>query len=290
MSAWYALICRAHGTEHLDLSQTADVALLSALGTWRYTQGIYRFHPEFYNALLATLPNAELPVDVLYRLPEWCVYLETPGAKWFSTQLFGFWSHLEWDANTERHELRLLLNTENALIPIILHLGKWTVSEAVERAIAEAKHQAELHKLDTLDLSGTTKDISQNLAILSLLLYLCSNEPEIIDERRPQDRPERPHPKRIKKGPRLFAPEKPRIWTVGAGTGAKLACAQVEASTRTSVAPHLRRAHWHGYWTGARAADREFVYKWLSPIFVAGAKEPQPAPGELAINTQSSEN
>ena len=37
-------------------------------------------------------------------------------------------------------------------------------------------------------------------------------------------------------------------------------------------APHVRRAHWHNYWTGAReSAERCLVLKWIPPVFVGGA-------------------
>lgn len=37
-------------------------------------------------------------------------------------------------------------------------------------------------------------------------------------------------------------------------------------------APHVRRAHWHHYWTGAReSAERCLVLKWIPPVFVGGA-------------------
>lgn len=45
------------------------------LACWRMTQGIYRFDTTVYESLLSTKLDGELPVDVLLRLPEWCVYL-----------------------------------------------------------------------------------------------------------------------------------------------------------------------------------------------------------------------
>ncbi|MGC6378155.1 hypothetical protein ACNO7L_10190 [Bisgaard Taxon 45] len=38
--------------------------------------------------------------------------------------------------------------------------------------------------------------------------------------------------------------------------------------------PHIRRAHWHGYWTGKRdePENRKFDLKWLPP-FAVGLKD-----------------
>ncbi len=35
------------------------------------------------------------------------------------------------------------------------------------------------------------------------------------------------------------------------------------------VRPHMRRAHWHHYWTGPMDGDRQLVLKWIPPILVA---------------------
>ena len=44
------------------------------------------------------------------------------------------------------------------------------------------------------------------------------------------------------------------------------------AGSHAPKAPHVRRAHWHHYWTGARvSAERCLVLKWMPPVFVGGA-------------------
>ena len=35
-----------------------------------------------------------------------------------------------------------------------------------------------------------------------------------------------------------------------------------------TVRPHMRRAHWHRFWTGPKDGKRELVLRWLPPIFV----------------------
>jgi hypothetical protein len=62
---------------------TKDISTVGALATWRVTQGIYRFHPEIFNAVWGTPLDGDLPVELLFRLPEWCVYVETPSMTWF---------------------------------------------------------------------------------------------------------------------------------------------------------------------------------------------------------------
>jgi hypothetical protein len=72
---------------------------------------------------------------------------------------------------------------------------------------------------------------------------------------------------------RLFEADKPTVWTVGEETGAQIKKARETATRKTgySVRPHMRRAHWHGFWSGPLTAEkRDFAVKWLPPIFVGG--------------------
>lgn len=46
MAAWYAAVSAEAGVSRLPLDRVHDVGLLSALGAWRMTTGIYRFDPD----------------------------------------------------------------------------------------------------------------------------------------------------------------------------------------------------------------------------------------------------
>jgi len=45
MSGFYAILSDDAQCDRLPLNQMEDVARLAAMGTWRVTQGIYRFDP-----------------------------------------------------------------------------------------------------------------------------------------------------------------------------------------------------------------------------------------------------
>lgn len=277
MAGWLAIASDGASMDDTPkLMQAAEDAYkLAAIGTWRYTQGIYRIDDDARAALSNTALHGEMPADVLLRLPQWCVYIETPGRAWNGDTMYGFWAHLEHDVNNGRRELRMVLDTERALIPQILHLGNWTVTESITRSAAEAQIQAEQRGLPVppisdADIAQTSTDIQP---LLALVLYLCSDEPEIEDREWPGEVPGRPKPKRTKKGWRLFPPKKPRVWIVGAEIGEQLREHNVSESSGRTVRPHLRRAHWHGFWSGPKTGERKFRYKWLPPIIVAGSDD-----------------
>ncbi len=271
MAAWYSMVSAAHEVARITApAQIIDVGRLAALGSWRYTQGIYRLDPDLAAAVAATPLTGDLPVEVLHYLPEWCVYLETPGMIWLGGPLYGFWAHLEWDANTGREELRLVLDTERALLPVVLHLGPWPLLEAITRTSAEASRQAEGQGLKPFVQEAKTDTALQEqlTPLISLLLYLCSAEPEIMGQG--GSTPALPQLKRTRKGLRLFPPDKPRIWMIGTQVGETLRRAAAEIHHEGhAIRPHLRRAHWHGYWHG-HGVDKRFQFQWLAPIVVRG--------------------
>ncbi|OOG53134.1 hypothetical protein [Polaromonas sp. C04] len=261
----------------LGLDKVGDVSRLGALGAWRVTQGIYRFDPTVFDAVKDTPVERDIPCDVLYHLPEWCIYIETPGLAWGGDQLHGVWVHLEYDMNDGRHELRMLTDADDYLSPIILHLGQWPLKEAIERVFAESQR----HGLPKFDMSD---DMPQLVAIheqlLSLVLYVCSQASEIGDRLRT---PSHPAPTRVKGGGwRLFPPNRVTTWDVGVRLGAALRKANQVASSghgepRNGLRGHIRRAHWHGFLSGPlkredgseiATRDRKFELRWLPPIAV----------------------
>lgn len=289
LGAWYSIVSAAYNVPELPLSLVSEVAKLGALGTWRYNQGIYRLDKDLMAALTNSPISGIIPCEVLYRLPEWCIYVETPDLQWLDKILHGFWAHLEWDPQNGRSELRFLLDCENNCYAMPLHLGNWDIAEAVDRAASEAEKHTVTKGINLSFESGVTQALAAQITpLMAVLLYICSEKPEIDDERQPGAWPSHPRPKKVKKGLRLFPPDKPRIWSVGTSIGEQLrrASAAGEASTATAepgsapgrpVRTHLRRGHWHGYWTGPLKEERRFVYHWLSPLIVKGNPDEEKA-------------
>ena len=279
LAGWYAIVSADAGSQRLDLARVGDVARLGAIGAWRVTQGIYRFDPALYESIITTPVAGDLPHDVLYRLPEWCVYIETPDMQWGGGPLHGFFAHLEPDANTGRPDLRLLLDAETALTAIPLHLGVWSLAESIARMTDVASVQGMARGVGAAPPGVTGEIRSWVEPLVSLLLYLCAENAEIGDG---TGAPTNPQPKRTKQGWRLFAPDRPTTWDVGVRLGAALrrayhAAETGQGGTHAGPRPHIRRAHWHGFRSGPMkredgtdipAAARKFSLRWLPPIAV----------------------
>ena len=136
----YAIVSK--GKTLQSPNQAHHIGILGALAAWRVTQGIYRFDPTTYDALWKTPVTGDIPTEVLFHLPEWCVYIPTPDQTWQRSTLNGFFAHLECDMNDRRTELRLVLDVTgpagDELIVMPIHLGKGGVSEGVEAMLKEA--------------------------------------------------------------------------------------------------------------------------------------------------------
>ena len=273
LSGAYAIV--TGGTDRRP--DDADVAVVGGIGTWRLSQGIYRYDPDLLEALWTT-PIERVPAELLYRLPEWCLYLETPGRSIGSTPLLGAFVWLEWDTHPpHRTELRALLDTADYLYPIILHLTHETLDGCIDAALAEIlRHMPETKTLPSgiwTDFRTCLREIWPSL--ISLVLYLCSQEPDVADESGAARMPVRERP-RTREG-KLIPASAPAAWVIGARIGAMLRQARsIESAggTHASPRPHIRRAHFHHYRTGPRSGQQQLVLRWLHPILVGGGDVP----------------
>ena len=269
------------------LSGAAVGAPLTALSAWRVTKGVWDFDPDTLEALWSTPIEGRIPIALLYRLPEWCLYLCLPARAGVPVDVHGAFVHLEADANSGQHELRILLDRDgpaslaDRLPSIPLHLDADTVDECLQRASDQAVRRFGAEQDFTspgfaAQLAGIRVGFAAQtdlvLHILALVLYLCSQEPDLT-RRAP------PSPASYRKLSPKPA-QQPTVWPVGLRIGAALRAAAMERTeagdpTGRGVRAHMRRAHWHCYWTGSRSeghpGDR-LELRWVAPVAV-GAGE-----------------
>lgn len=244
-------------------------ALLGALVAWRPTKGIYRFHPELYESLIETDLEGDVPADVLLRLPSWAVYIETPVSENLPFPITGFWAYLSRLGQQNDLEIVCLLSDESADIvngldtdTQVLHytipLENKPIHELLEPLSKDHQQQDEL--IEAVRHHAIS-------AMLSLLLYLCSEKPDIADWA-----PKTPAFQYLGKKRRWQSSKDIREWDVGLRLGAalqsakeRLEVAEGVTGSGTPVRPHVRRAHWHSYWIGKRG-EQTISLRWLPPI------------------------
>lgn len=279
LAAAYAVVSGG-GSNRVSPHQVADVARVGAMMAWRMTQGIYRFDAAVYEAVRETDIAGDVPTEILFRLPEWCVYVETPDMETEAGQIHGFWAHMEHDMRSGQPELRLLLDMDAVLLPVPLHVGQWSLTEAIAKASDLAAVHAISVGMPHPDAKFRAIVRTWSEPLVSLLLYLCSTAD--YSRRGIPGQPANPEPKRTRRnGWRLFPASGPTEWDVGVRMGAALRAAyqreqmgDAAAPTGRQVRPHVRRAHWHTFLSGPRLRDGESIppterrrdLRWVPPI------------------------
>jgi hypothetical protein len=261
LAASYAIVSGGSDRQ-LSLEEASDIARLGALAAWRVTQGVYRYDPDLFAELVAAPIDGEVPAEVLYRLPEWCVYVEAE-----QLGIAGFFAHLEHDPNDGRAELRLLLDYGDRLVAVPIHLGG-SLADGLRGADREASMRLALRddRQVASESFGLTAGEPLLTPFVNLVLYLCSVEPDLGDHP-----PTRPHEAKGPRGPRIEIPPRPVVHETGYRIGAALRRVAGSSSAATGTGrppiPHVRRAHWHTYWVGPRD-DQHRELRWISPTLV----------------------
>lgn len=280
----YAIVSGG-GANRVTSARAHHPAVITALGSWRMTQGIYRFDPALLPDLLSTRLDGDIPVEHLQRLPEWCCYIELDAAE-IRPGLHGAWIHLEYDVNTGGTEFRAVLDTARdprqpfapdglQILPLPL---AGTIEQSFDALEASARRQASASGMTMPAIPQADRSAGRQLLepLLSLALYLCA-APDLARRTAPSS----PARTRLGAAPAATGPTE---WDVGVRMGAALRAAYAReqtggeaAPTGRHVRPHIRRAHWHTILSGPRlrdgadipAAERQRDLRWMPPIPVA---------------------
>lgn len=282
-----------------ELRTRPAAMVMIGLATWRQTRTIYRLDPDLFAALLDTDLRDKLPAQAFQRLPEWGVYVTFPPiTNEMSGDVHGMFAWLNYDLTVNRPELHLLADHgDGQLLPITLYLDRPTIGESLldmtASMLANLVEPTGLHDIRTGgdpavvqvwrdraeqargELMVNPVAAMEGLrpvvdAMLSALLYLCADEPDIID---PDEPPETaawtPRPP--------YGSTRVKLWEVGYRVGSTIRAGadrdrNAPTARHAGPRPHVRRAHWHHYWTGPRNQpdERKLVLRWVHPTLVGG--------------------
>ena len=269
------------------------VTQITAFGTWRNTLGVYRIDPEIYQQSVTAVIPPETPTTIFSNLPDWCVYIQLPSEhpmeminNCVPSLVMGFWAHLAREVNepvggvASKGNLVLtiildLMPSENdscdVIVPINLIIEEGV---SVEQSIIKT-----YSKVDGIYTTEQERMIAQELRqmsnLLSLLLWLCAEEPDISNMKGEPITPEQirlPKYGVNKKTGSFVPPSQPTIYEVGKRLGGEVRefnkqNANSDTRTPSRKRPHIRRGHWHGVWRGT-GQDKKFDLYWQPAIFV----------------------
>jgi len=259
--------------------------MIAALGSWRLTQGVYRFDLELGQSLSDTPWEGKIAWEQLLQMPEWCIYIEDPNftaMKHDQLQILenrtirGYFLHLDCDIFQDVPILRIIVDYDDAYMTAGIPLGDWTLDEAIDK-LSLLQHESFLGTYSNLEAIFNDKENGVRLGlqrILSFAYYICSQYAELGQG---SEKPKRPQPVKTKKGMTYFPPDKPKVWDVGAKLGRALRAAkereqqeyeQSGDKLRNRPRPHIRRAHWHTFLSGPRTEQQKRMVKWIPPTGV----------------------
>lgn len=270
-------------TPHKECYNAQEQAvILSALCPWYYTQAVYEFDMDFFAQLVGTPNDSVIPWEVFERFPNYSIYIKFVGTDFLQqydenseAKCCGMWvscSLGEKDHDTMGFSfVTHLVDVETGQVmlhPFTLPLKRgMTIPESIREMCKELK----MNPIEEDDGEFMSHE-NWTSRLVNALLYLCSNEPDVVDKTPGvKDRSFRLLSGITKSGKfQLFPAQKQKVFSVGSIIAKKLQ-EHEQATNRFStnpIRPHVRRAHWHGYWTGPIKGDRNYILKWIPPTLV----------------------
>jgi hypothetical protein len=274
---WAEIIRDEMGNDYLGTSDKWPMCTrIAVAGTWRYGQGVYEFDPDVLAAIAESAVPKNIPPSVLLRLPEWCIYVPTPTMTFLGENMLGFFATLDrCDINdaTRYDAMQLMIDIDGRTVAYHIYLSGGSIVDSMKIMYNDyVKHVPHATKeITPNDLDDVVRDLTP---IVSIVLYICGDEPDISGKNEPIYIPRKSEPKRIKGAQRMFPASAPKVWQVGQTIGETIRKAKSGADGgggRGRKRPHLRRGHFHGAWSGKMDGSEERKYKlnWWPPIMVA---------------------
>ena len=261
---------------------------LPMFSAWRNSLSIYRIDPDIFSEMLKTPLPDDTPSDIFFNLPDFCVYIEFPNPVKYTdfdefpphpmgvnnAEIAGFWAYpiQKSDRENNRIELDLCPNVINTPLPLFDNN-----SIVLQKGLTV--EQAFMATWDCYNLDPKTRDMSINYdralikRLLAMLLWLCVEQPDIIGANGEPLPTNQNRYQRHKKTGYFVPPNQPKVYNIGQRLGGEIRQYKQQIAdhertkTGASKRPHIRRGHWHGYWTGT-GQDKQFTPKWLSATFV----------------------
>ena len=254
--------------------------IISALAPWRESKEIFVIDPDV-EKILSEQTDAKVESEILTKLPYYGFYIKTNFLKLYDDNIDGFFVNLEYDRREKVKEIRFTYVQDNLFsfgLPLILKYQ--TIQETLDFLYKESGEETKYTKQINGQMFGLLN------SSLQILLYILSINCD-VKENPEQKKIYKPSNTEKKKEAKDKYNEI-RKWDVGYRIGESVRANRIRierekenaehmghAGSHSSKRPHMRRGHWHNYWTGPKKGERKLVLKWVPPMFI-GTKENSP--------------
>lgn len=246
----------------------AGAAELTACYSWRKNKVVYRFDEDLAEVLAEQAEDVKetdvLPSQLLVHLPYPVIYVKTR----ILEQCDGFFAWVEFDVNRHAPEFRVqwVLEDFSHSFPQVLHLVPGTIKDCLLDTLNTTN---EFVEDDIKQTEVSVGDARVILSALQLILYLLAEDTDVREV----------HNTTVKRRNRTLAEivqdkaGEVKEFSAGVRVGAAFRRARTSEHTGTGTGgakrPHMRRGHWHHYWTGPKE-KRELILKWTAPTAIHG--------------------
>ena len=256
-----------------------------AIAPWRLSKEVYVIDEDLKDLLFEQDGELDVPDEVLLQLPYPCFYVELPNTYYRADKIHGFFVTLEYDVNNGDKELKpVFLTDDGNIFSYSIHIGAKTIEESVDmldkQALENTNGDKELKRLVLRAMQDSAETKIFLKQILQVILYILAQNAEIT--------PNSEQSFITKRGKTVKDKySEIRKWDVGIRVGAAIRQQKAKEQSRKkeykesehqSPRPHMRRGHWHHFWTGPKAQpeERKLILKWLSPMAIAANPEDMP--------------
>lgn len=248
---------------------------ICALAAWRVSKQVYHFEKEMELLLYQQIEDIKLPAGVLKNMPYPCIYVESPNLQ--ENDFHGFFVYYDED-HEHMESLKFMLICPNGrevqMHGIELADGK-SISECLA-ALLKKCYQTE-------NVEGKVQERIQIIEkMLQLVLYICAVNADI--------QPASEGTKTVSRKMKQVRDQYGEInkWDVGVRVVKELQQSRKKQSGdisnnqekrekeeahkafRRRPVPHVRRGHWHTYWTGRKDGSeaRHLILKWIPFTYI----------------------
>ena len=246
-------------------SRNIDVSSLAAIISWKYTKSVYSINNYLADELIKSEAPTYIPVEYFEKIPEWSIFITgfeyfiNTKNEFFGEQLLGFWLTTSLDFNSKRVIMFSFLFSNGSISSFPLRMDVENIMESYYEITSQSDFNT------NISLISIYKELL-NVAI-PLSLFIIKQH---VDNYEYIEKKSNAFFKKTKGLDRLFEAKKIKKTIVGEEIGKTIQLFKEKLtlySNQGKVRPHVRRAHWHGYWKG-KSTEKEFILKWIPATLV----------------------